>query len=441
MAQAMTVNEKRRKYQAPPDDSSALLINEEPLQVLPSLAAALGLEEALIIQQVHYWLRKSEHLADGHRWVWNTHEDWHKQFPFLGVDALQKLFTRLERPFVPGKRDHRVARGPLLIASSAYNKLKFDRTKWYRLDYAELNRFCALACPSREMAECSRELAAPFREMADSESATSRDLLPETTEREEDAKHGLEARATQIETPPASSREFRLQQAKADEAEAYTYPAASRPPADPLIDRAEPPPVYEARQVPPPPNTQRPAAPEVTDTNLRAAANDAVFAYSDLDGHGAWINRLLSTAERLRDDRGVPEGVLCDLLRQAGPRGRAVWQEHDAGRKGDRPQFVNRLEHAFADLVAEWRKTQERERKAAARAAKEAAAPPPASTEDSSNSVAAYYAEVADLGPAHPDWLKLTRTERDVLKQRWRKLHPEAFQARLEASAGAGMVA
>jgi hypothetical protein len=32
----------------------SLLIEEPPMQVLPSLAAAIGLEEALFLQQLHY---------------------------------------------------------------------------------------------------------------------------------------------------------------------------------------------------------------------------------------------------------------------------------------------------------------------------------------------------------------------------------------------------
>ena len=36
---------------------SNLLINESPLQVLPTLATYIGLNEAIFLQQVHYWLR------------------------------------------------------------------------------------------------------------------------------------------------------------------------------------------------------------------------------------------------------------------------------------------------------------------------------------------------------------------------------------------------
>ena len=61
---------------------SDLLINEPPLQVLPSLACAVGLNEALILQQFHYWLQHSNNIKDGHKWIYNSYQEWHKQFPF-----------------------------------------------------------------------------------------------------------------------------------------------------------------------------------------------------------------------------------------------------------------------------------------------------------------------------------------------------------------------
>lgn len=35
---------------------SKLLIDDYPIQVLPKLAKVIGLNEAIILQQLHYWL-------------------------------------------------------------------------------------------------------------------------------------------------------------------------------------------------------------------------------------------------------------------------------------------------------------------------------------------------------------------------------------------------
>ena len=37
---------------------SRLLLEDEPLVVLPKLATVIGLNEAIILQQLHYWLEK-----------------------------------------------------------------------------------------------------------------------------------------------------------------------------------------------------------------------------------------------------------------------------------------------------------------------------------------------------------------------------------------------
>lgn len=43
-----------------------LLINESPLQVLPSLAIQVGLTEAILLQQLHFRSLISNNTRDGH---------------------------------------------------------------------------------------------------------------------------------------------------------------------------------------------------------------------------------------------------------------------------------------------------------------------------------------------------------------------------------------
>lgn len=108
---------------------SKLLINEEPLQVLPTLAKKVGLNEAIILQQIHYWNRINEknnhNFYDGYYWTYNTYEDWQKQFPFWSTRTIQRAINRLERL--------------RLVVSDNYNELKLDKTKWYRIDYEVLD--------------------------------------------------------------------------------------------------------------------------------------------------------------------------------------------------------------------------------------------------------------------------------------------------------------
>ncbi|WP_225415853.1 conserved phage C-terminal domain-containing protein [Limosilactobacillus reuteri] len=101
---------------------SKLLLDERPLQVQASLAKALkSLDEAVIIQQLHYWLQRSNLVRENHRWVYNSMADWNEQFPWLTRKTLTNKFNDLEK------------RG--LIITGNYNKAAFDKTKWYRIDY------------------------------------------------------------------------------------------------------------------------------------------------------------------------------------------------------------------------------------------------------------------------------------------------------------------
>lgn len=104
----------------------SLLISEPPLQVLPTLARLIGLNEAIILQQVHYWLQRSNNIRDGYRWVYNSYPEWYKQMPIWKSETtMRTAFKNLEK------------KGLLITAN--YNKAKFDKTKWYRINYEKLS--------------------------------------------------------------------------------------------------------------------------------------------------------------------------------------------------------------------------------------------------------------------------------------------------------------
>lgn len=105
---------------------SNLLFDDRPLVVLPSLAQVLGsLDEAVILQQIHYWLIRSTNVKDGHKWVYNSMANWQKQFPWMSVSTVKRNFKKLEK-------------AGLLITAN-YNQAGFDKTKWYRINYDTLD--------------------------------------------------------------------------------------------------------------------------------------------------------------------------------------------------------------------------------------------------------------------------------------------------------------
>ena len=107
---------------------SRLLIDEPPLQVLPSLAREIGLNEAIMLQQIHYWLLKSGNEFEGAKWFYKTLEEWQTEFPFWSTMTIRRTLGSLEKQKI--------------IKIGNFNKKKFDKTKWYTIDYERVNRRC-----------------------------------------------------------------------------------------------------------------------------------------------------------------------------------------------------------------------------------------------------------------------------------------------------------
>lgn len=108
---------------------SNLLINEPPLMVLPSLAVTIGLNESIVLQQIHYWLnpRINKTIKDHHHWVYNSYDQWKEQFPFWSAITIKRTFQSLEKMG--------------LLITKNFNASGFNKTKWYRIDYKKLEDY------------------------------------------------------------------------------------------------------------------------------------------------------------------------------------------------------------------------------------------------------------------------------------------------------------
>ena len=88
----------------------------------------LNYKEALLLQQLHYWLKANEqnldHIWDGHVWVWNSLGEWAKAVPVGGEKTISRLF------------DHLVETG--LVLESQHGGQ--DRRKSYTIVYAEAEK-------------------------------------------------------------------------------------------------------------------------------------------------------------------------------------------------------------------------------------------------------------------------------------------------------------
>lgn len=100
---------------------SKLLINESPLQVQPSLAMAIGLNEAIFLQQLHYWMGASRHHHNGKKWVYNTYSDWLLQLKYLSLPTLKRTIKSLKD------------RG--LLSVERFDKLRSNQVNYYTINY------------------------------------------------------------------------------------------------------------------------------------------------------------------------------------------------------------------------------------------------------------------------------------------------------------------
>lgn len=106
-----------------------LLIDGTQIPVTSELAQVVGLNEAIVLQEVFYWCkvnrREKRPPHDGYYWVFNSYQKWQKNhFPWWSVSTIRRTFEKLEA-------------NNLLVVGN-YNKSKMDQTKWYRVNFPVL---------------------------------------------------------------------------------------------------------------------------------------------------------------------------------------------------------------------------------------------------------------------------------------------------------------
>jgi len=78
---------------------SNLLIDETPLVFQPSLARAIGLSEAIVLQTMHYLCsnKRCGRIVDDKRWIYNSYKGWQEEFfPFWSERTIADVFRALE---------------------------------------------------------------------------------------------------------------------------------------------------------------------------------------------------------------------------------------------------------------------------------------------------------------------------------------------------------
>ena len=92
-----------------------------------ALILKIGYEESLILSRIEYWLGVcgKSILNERGLWIYNSQNEWKKQFAFLSLYKIKKIIKSLEM------------KG--LLISKKVNAKKCNHTKWYSIDFHKLN--------------------------------------------------------------------------------------------------------------------------------------------------------------------------------------------------------------------------------------------------------------------------------------------------------------
>jgi DnaD/phage-associated family protein len=170
---------------------SKLLLDDKPIVVIPSLAEKIGLNEAIILQQMNYWLQKSKHEYEGKHWVYNTYEEWQEQFPFWSKSTIVRCITKLEKLGY--------------LTTGNFNKSPIDKTKWYTINFEILE---GMSSPSSQNESSSTQIESSssqnessiYSDCIDELVNLNRTIPESTTESTSDIKNIVEEEA-HMESP------------------------------------------------------------------------------------------------------------------------------------------------------------------------------------------------------------------------------------------------
>lgn len=160
--------------------SNRTLIDEYPLLVLPSLAVSLGLNEAIVLQQLHYWITENErqkrhatHYKEGKWWTNGSYDYWQKNnFQWWSVSTIRNIFKGLEDKGI--------------VVSKRFNQQHHDQTKWYTIDYFVLSEW---QNQQMDVLNSDTSEATKFNtsEVLDSDSSFKTETIKETKQKDSSA--------------------------------------------------------------------------------------------------------------------------------------------------------------------------------------------------------------------------------------------------------------
>jgi len=83
------------------------------------VAKRYGVNEAIVLEMLYFRLSKTNHIYDGKKWWFGSIKHIQKSFPFYTEKQVWRIMNSLEKQKA--------------VIVGNYNKMKYDRTKWYTM--------------------------------------------------------------------------------------------------------------------------------------------------------------------------------------------------------------------------------------------------------------------------------------------------------------------
>lgn len=105
-------------------------MNDKVLIINTELAQIIGLNESIVLTQLHYWININKKTRKNHfekkYWAYSPLSKWHENnFPFWSIGTVRNIFNKLEKDKI--------------IQSKQFLKKANDRTKFYTINYNYLH--------------------------------------------------------------------------------------------------------------------------------------------------------------------------------------------------------------------------------------------------------------------------------------------------------------
>ena len=106
---------------------SDLELMDDNVIISRALAVKIGINEAILLQEIHRQAMQTTEKHEGHRWIRKSTKEWQSDIPFMSLSTIKRTISSLKER-------------KLIRSTSVLNSDLADRTNWYRVNYSELKQ-------------------------------------------------------------------------------------------------------------------------------------------------------------------------------------------------------------------------------------------------------------------------------------------------------------